>query len=70
MLERANQKNFPKSPAETSVTGFVMSHIKTNVFSLQREQNTVCEINVNPASKNTSLKNRDHRKGLYRWHGT
>lgn len=47
MLERTNKNNFPKSSAETSVTGFIKSHIKINEFSLQREQSVIfLEINV------------------------
>lgn len=52
MLQRANQNNFLKKSAETSVTDFIMSCIETNEFSSQREQNIAFfDINVNPASK-------------------
>lgn len=46
MPERANQNNSPKSSAETSVTGFIMSCIEME-FSLEKEQNIAFfEINV------------------------
>lgn len=40
-LERADLNISPKSSAETSVTGFVVSCIETDEFSLQRGQNIV-----------------------------
>lgn len=40
-----------KAQLKQVLTGFIMSYIQNNVFFLQREQNIVYEINVNPASK-------------------